>query len=156
MRHFVVFFLFIMTFQFSNAQDNWKSSDFIICIDEEFAYNLMNPFIIVKKGNNILKRIKIRYQPGGLSMNSDDHYFITHQDYDLFLTFNYEYWAQNGKNYYYSYDIKVGKYFFDTGYVILKIYNMDKKKYKRRFRSLEKGETYIYELDTSNGQMLRK
>ena len=55
----------------------------------------------------------------------------------------------------YNYEIEIGKNWFEQTFVILKIYNLDKKKYKKRLAPLSKDKKYTFDLETSEGQMIR-
>lgn len=51
------------------------------------------------------------------------------------------------KNNYYNYTIKVKKKWFKLRYMVLKIYNLKKKKYRRLFVPNKHHKDYVYEID---------
>lgn len=156
MKKCVFWVLCLFVYQFSMAQENRKSFDFIISVDEEIATSLSRPVIIAKQSTNVLKRIDISYHAGNLSLSSEDYNMIfSEQEITLFLQFDYYQYSSKGKQEIYNYEIEIGKNWFEQTFVILKIYNLDKKKYRKRFDPLSKDKNYTFELNTSQGQMLR-
>ena len=151
---FVVLFLFV--YQVSIAQEKIKSFDIIIFVDEEIVTSLSKPVIIAKEGKSVLKRIDISYHVGNLSLSAEDYYMIfSNQEKTLFIQFDYYQYSSRGKQQVYNYEIEIGKNWLKQTFVVLKIYNLDKKKYKKRFAPLSKDKNYTFELSTSEGQMLR-
>lgn len=148
--------LYLSVYQFGIAQENRKNFDFIIVIDEEIAISLSKPLIVVKQGADILKRIDIDYSPGNLSLSSDDYDMIfSEQEITLFLQYDYYQYSSKGKQEIYNYEIEIGKNWFDQMFVILKIYNLDKKKYRKALDPLSKEKNYTFDLETSQGQLIR-
>lgn len=156
MRKFVFWALFLFVYQISMAQENIKKFDFIICVDEEIATSLTRPVIIAKQGVNVLKRIEISYYAGNLSLSSEDYNMIfSEQEITLYLQFDYYQYSSKGQQEIYNYEIEIGKNWFEKTFVILKIYNLDKKKYKKRLAPLSKDKNYTFDLETSDGQIIR-
>ncbi len=156
MKKFFFWILFLFIYQVSMAQENRKSFDFIISVDEEIAKTLSKPVIIVKQNTNVLKKIDIGYYPGNLSLNFGDYNTIfSEQETTLFLQFDYYQYSPKGKQEVYNYEIEIGKNWFEQSFVILKIYNLDKKKYRKRLEPLSKNKNYTFDLETSQGQMIR-
>jgi hypothetical protein len=138
------------------AQENRKSFDFIVCVDEEIATSLTRPVIIAKQGTNVLKRIDISYHAGNLSLSSEDYNMIfSEQEITLFLQFDYYQYSSKGKQEIYNYEIEIGKNWFEKTFVILKIYNLDKRKYRKKLDPLSKDKNYTFDLEISDGQMIR-
>lgn len=156
MKKCVFWILCLFVYQVSMAQENRKSFDFIVCVDEEIATSLTKPVIIAKQGTNVLKRIDISYHAGNLSLSSEDYNMLfSEQEITLFLQFDYYQYSSKGKQEIYNYEIEIGKNWFEKTFVILKIYNLDKKKYKKRLDPLSKDKNYTFDLETSEGQMIR-
>ena len=138
------------------AQENRKNFDFIVCVDEEIATSLSRPVIIAKQGTNVLKRIDVSYHPGNLSLGSEDYNTIfSEQEITLFLQFDYYQYSSKGQQTVYNYEIELGKNWFEQTFVILKIYNLDKRKYRKKLDPLSKDKNYNFDLETSQGQMIR-
>lgn len=156
MKKCMCWILFLFVCQISMAQENRKNFDFIVCVDEEIATSLTKPVIIVKQGTNVLKRIDINYHAGNLSLSSEDYNLIfSEQEITLFLQFDYYQYSSKGEQEIYNYEIEIGKNWFEQTFVILKIYNLDKKKYKKRLAPLSKDKKYTFDLETPEGQMIR-
>lgn len=73
-------------------------------------------------------------------------------DYDEIIKFDYYEYVKDQRKVI-NYEIEMGKIWFEQPYLILNIYNINKKKYKK-LESL-KGKEYTFELKYSTGQMLR-
>lgn len=156
MKKCVFWILCQFAYQVTMAQDNRKSFDFIICVDEKILTSFIKPVILVKQGSNVLKRIDTRYHAGNLSMNSEDYnMLLSEQGITIFLKFDYYQYSSQGKQEIYNYEIEIGKNWFEITFVILHIYNLDKKKYKKILDPLSKDKNYTFDLETSEGQMIR-
>lgn len=156
MKKVILGILYILLCQVSTAQENNKSFDFIISIDEEITKTLFNPMIIVKKNNDVLKKVNVNYYPGNLSIATKDYDMIFAEEKDiLFLKFDYYEYSTEGKQKVYNYEIEIGNNWFEETFVILKIYNLDKKKYRKILEPLSKDKNYTFDLETSRGQMMR-
>lgn len=154
MRNIVILALLITTSIFSQET---KNIDFIVVVDEEIVTNSLGiKFSITSKdGNSREIETVTGYYPGNLSMRKSDYDdLISDKIQGIILRLHYNPYI-NGKSFNYTYEIEVGKSWFEQSFVILKIYNLDKKRYKRRFDPLSKNKNYTFELTTSEGQMLR-
>ncbi len=148
--------LCLLLYQVSIAQENFKNFDFIVCVDEEIATSISRPVIIAKLGKNLLKDIDLSYHPGNLSMSLDDYNVIfSDQDINLTLQFDYYQYPSFGNQKIYNYIVEIDKKLFEKKFVVLKIYNLDKKKYKKIKEPLSKDKNYTFDLETSDGQILR-
>lgn len=148
--------LLLLIHQVSEAQENKKCFNFIVNIDDEIVTTLSRPVILLKQDSNLLKKIDIGYLPGNLSLNTEDfNSFFSIKETTLFLQFYYYQYSIKGKQEVYNYEIEIGKNWFEQSFVILKIYNLDKKKYKNILEPLSKDKNYTFDLETSQGQMIR-
>ncbi|OXE97148.1 hypothetical protein BC749_108240 [Flavobacterium araucananum] len=151
MKKLLLILVFLLG-QVASAQDSKRASNFIITIDENIITTLANSKIILSQGNNIVRTIQFTYYPGSLSMNQADYDEIMKFEGTILLKFDYyEYLKDEQKII--NYEIETGKIWFEQPYLILKIYNTNKKKY-RKLEPL-KGKEYTFELQYSTGQMLR-
>ena len=138
------------------ATNNYKDFNFIICVDENIIESIARPTIVIQKGDEVIKNVEVSYIPGKLSMNTDDYVLLsTVGDASLFLSFYYYEYSSTGKQKMYNYKIEIWKNLFTLSYVIFYIYNLDKKKYKKKLKPLSKDQNYTFDLSTSNGQMIR-
>lgn len=87
------------------------------------------------------------YHPGRLSfdeMKLDD---IISQNFDsILLEFTY-YDYIGGRQKVYTYSIGIKKVWLNDPYFILRVYNLDKKRFKKRF-NFAKDTNYVYEIDS--------
>jgi len=156
MKKFVSLILCLFIYQISMAQDNRKHYDFIISVDEEIVKTLTKPKIIIRQGADIVKTIDVKYHPGNLSLSCEDFNLISSNEKGtLFLQFDFYQYSPKGKQEIYNYEIEMGKNWFEQLFVILSIYNLDKRKYRKILDPLSKDKNYTFDLETSQGQMIR-
>ncbi len=156
MRRIFIIALVVFNLQVLIAQVEKKEFNYIICVDEDIIKVLQNPKITVKKDNVIIKEIPVLYYPGRLLLNTEDYEYISLlTEYEkLYLKFSYNDYSNKNKQEVFNYEIEIGVNWFDKSYLILKIYNTCKKQYKNKLEPLE-GKKYTFDLETSNGQMIR-
>lgn len=151
MKKLLLILVFLLG-QVASAQDSKRACNFIIAVDEDIALALANSTIILSQGNNNLRTIHFNYYPGNLSMNQTDYNEIMQFKGTILLKFDY-YEYLKGQQKVMNYEIEMAKIWFEQPYLILNIYNTNKKKY-RKLESL-KGKEYTFQLKYSTGQMLR-
>lgn len=156
MRRIFIIVLVVFNLQALIAQVDKKEFNYIICVDEEIIKVLQNPKIIIQKDNIIVKEIPLSYYPGKLTLNTEDYeYIYSLTQYEkLYIKFSYNDYSNKNKQEVFNYEIEIGKNWFDKSYLILKVYNTCKKQYKNKLEPLE-GKRYTFDLETSNGQMIR-
>ncbi len=144
---------FLISFNFT-AQEV-KNLNFIISVDESIVGgNIYNTQIIIYKESGNSERVKTNYYPGNLSLNEVDYREILSEDTKSFaLSFNYSEYC-NTDEHHYDYEIELKKEWFEHYFFILKVYNTNKKKYKKIFDAIE-GKEFTYEYYYPGGQMLR-
>ena len=154
MKYIAILMLFLTTNIYSQEV---KNINFIIVIDEEIVNNSLGiKFTITSKDGSSREIETITgYYPGNISLKKSDYDdLISDETQSVILKLHYDPYI-NGNPYDYTYEIEAGKNWFKRMFVILKIYNLDKKKYRKRFDPLSKDKNYTFELNTSEGQMLR-
>lgn len=145
--------IFYVQFFFSQERINF---DIIITVDEKILSTLYNPEIIIKsKNDELIDNIKVGYYPGNFTVDAKSYNnLLLKTDAQIYLKFQQYEYSKNGKQDIRTYEIKIGKSWFEEKYVILYIYNTDAKKY-RKLTPLSKDKSYTFEITTSNGQMIR-
>jgi len=146
----VLFLAFLTTYTYGQDKSNF---DFIIVIDETIVTSLSNPKLLIRKENELLSNIDISFKPGGLSLKTADYNSIVNSNNDLYLKFDYYDYSRD-KQKVYNYDIKIGKNWFEKSYLILRIYNTTKKKYKQKLTPI-KGTNYAFEIDYGGGSAIQ-
>lgn len=159
MKKYFYLTIFLFISQMSVAQINIKR-DFIICIDEKIVTSLINPTIIVKRDTSVLKEIEINYHAGEISLNSEDYNTILCElPNTIFLKFDYYQYSNKGKQNIYNYEIEMERNWFEQTFVILYLYNLDKKKYIKKYKKIfghfSKEQEYILNIETSEGEIIR-
>lgn len=136
-----------------SQSDSNATSNVIILVDEKV---LIEPlarlkFEIFHQGSKADHDI-ISYLPGQLSYDKSKKNDILASD-SIYLSFDY-YSYNNNKQLIKRYEIKLNKAWLDNLYLIIRIYNLDNKRYKRIFFPLP-GKNYTYEVDSPVYPILR-
>ena len=128
------------------CQDSNKKLDFIIVIDDNIATGSIST-VQLKTKTEGEKVISANYYPGSLELKNSDYTKLMSESGSIYLTFVYhEYDMNTQKNY--SYELELKKPWFSDYYNIIRIYNLDKKKYKNKYKPLDKNRNYNFELES--------
>jgi len=130
------------------GQDARKSLDFIIVINDNIAVGSISSLqieLVSERGKEV---IAASYYPGNLSLTEIDYNkLMSDSSKAVKLKFiNYEYTGQNQAAY--NYDIEVKREWLRDYFNILRIYDLDKKKYKARYEPSGVGKNYAYEIQS--------
>jgi hypothetical protein len=154
MKRVFLIIAFSLLNQLTFGQETTRDYDLIVTIDGVVIQTLANPQIIIKRGDSVLKTMKVSYHPGDLSINEEDFNQLPDGEKSVYLKFDYsEFSLKDGNQKVHNYEIEMGKNWFDKSYMIVKIYNTCKKENKKLV-PLD-GKTYTFDLDYSGGQMIR-
>ena len=151
MKRLSLLLLFFSSVIIAIAQER-KELDFVIVVDDEFGGIATPLHISLKKDNGETENINFNYHPGCLSLDMDDYNKLKTFAGKIELHFGW-YKHMNGETRHYFYDIPFDpfeKKLFEASFVVIKIYNLDDKKYKKLYYPLE-GKNYNFSLYTSEG-----
>jgi hypothetical protein len=126
-----------------------QNIDLILVIDKEIVldFSVTKTQLNLSYSNGQKSILPLSYFPGNLSMGTDVLNEIKSEKIDS-IFFEFSYYEYKGENQLiYNYSIKMEKSWLQDKYLVLNIYNLDKKKFKRRFNFI-KGVSYVYELDS--------
>lgn len=126
-----------------HAQER-KNFNFIITVNKEFVSTCTPTCIYLLKDNGEKTNVDISYYPGNLSIEEEGYEKILSFEGKIGLIYS-SYEKVNGKECYKTYDIPLEIQIFKCGYVILEIYNLEDKRFKKLYYSFE-GKNYIYDL----------
>jgi hypothetical protein len=140
-----------MTFS-SMGQDVSHSSNVILMIDDKLCLGSVVDIHLVD-GNG--ERIDLEYIPGKLSMEKGSYEHLIQSDLDSATLFFDYYIYKKDKQALYSYKIPFYSNWLDLEYLVLKIYNLDNKKYQKVFKPLDESRNYTFELEYPGGSMRR-
>ncbi|RZK47936.1 MAG: hypothetical protein EOO99_11895 [Pedobacter sp.] len=147
---FFMLFLFLATSSYSQKRSDF---DFIIVIDETIVTSLSNSKLLIKRDTETLSHINVSYKPGNLSLETSKYNLIANSEDDVYLKFDYYEYLGN-KQKLFNYDFKIGKNWFEQPYLILRIYNTCKRKYKRKLTPI-KGTNYAIDIDYGTGSTIQ-
>lgn len=142
----------IFTFMISPVicQDDRCNVNLIIMVDDDICIgSIANAYIIME--NN--KKISITYHPGDLRLDKEAMNLLKGSRVST-LHFDY-YQYVNGKQTLYNYELPFYSNWLEQDYTVLRVYNLDKRKYRKRFKPLDKKRNYTFELDYPGGSMKR-
>ncbi|MEH6309204.1 hypothetical protein RYH73_26365 [Olivibacter sp. CPCC 100613] len=139
------------------AQDKGNTDiDFVICINGDIAKTIYRPQIVVSDSESATKSLSISYHPGSLFLEKADLNYLLSLDDDKKILLKFDYYQQStkGEQKVNNYEIDMGKEWLRQKFMILYIYDTDRKEYKGKIKPI-KGRCYTFELDYPGGQMIR-
>ena len=130
------------------GQDVRKSLDFIIVINDNIAVGSIASLQIELLSGREKEVIAASYYPGNLSLTEFDYNKLMSDSAKVIsLKFiKYEYIGQNQVVYNYSIELK--RDWLRDYFNILRIYDLDKKKYKAKYSPSGSGKNYAYEIES--------
>ncbi len=128
------------------------SSNVILMIDDKLCLGSVADIHLID-GNG--ERIDLEYIPGKLSMEKGSYENLIQSDLDSATLFFDYYMYKKDKQTLYSYEIPFYSNWLDLEYLVLKIYNLDNKKYQKVFKPLDESRNYTFELEYPGGSMRR-
>lgn len=117
-----------------------KKINFIIMIDGDIDISPFKPYIYT---GDI--KIEVKYIPGELSIKDSDWEALEKYD-NFFLNFYHYDYSRSGKENNYHYDIQLNTSWLEGSYIILNIYNLNKKENRRKYFSNSE-KPYVVEIN---------
>lgn len=148
--------LLLLLFTNLLGQDKKEEVNFIIVIDDEVWINYTALEIQIKDLNGlIVDKVSGLYYPGNLSFQKGDYEkLINIGNGSMSLAFSYkEYEGKKEQNY--KYELPFSKKWLNYYFVVIKIYNLNNRRYRGVFEPLSEEKNYTYELDSPDGSMRR-
>lgn len=147
-KHFLSVCLSLIIFGQADAQDEKKSLDLIIVIDENIAVGSIVSLQIERVTASGKAIIAANYYPGSLTLAEADYgKLMSDSTRAINLKFtHYEYVGQNQTDY--DYDIELKKEWLKDYFNILRIYDLDKTKYKGKYSPSGVDKNYAYEIES--------
>lgn len=144
-------FLYRLLILLSSMGQNFEhNSNLIIMVDDELSIGSISNIMLT---NNDFKVIA-NYDPGILTISEADYKIL--KESNLKLTLYLEYYEYIGKKQnYYNYEIPFSPEWLDKRYIVLRIYNLNKKPYKNKYDPLSNKQPYTFEVDYPGGSMRR-
>jgi|GEM_PF-5866572 len=143
--------IFLLIFPLLAYSQGASEANLIFVIDEQLAVGSIANIKISDTEGNMFDAL---YYPGRLifeKWNYNDRYSGTDS-----LTLSFDYYEDNKRGrQVYNYSLPFDKRWLKQDYLILKIYNLNKKVYKRKFDPLDYKRNYTFEIIYPGGQMLR-
>lgn len=132
----------------SYSQADKKNLDFIIVVDDDITVGSIASLQIKVLTGGKQDIVNASYYPGNLSLSEVDYSrLMSDSTTAIYLKFAlYEYARQDQNTF--SYEIELKKAWLKDYFNILRIYDLDKRKYRRRFVSRGVGRNYVYELQS--------
>lgn len=134
-------------YSFSIISQETKNFDLIILVDEELATNISNVHLQVISQNDTIN-IGASYHPGNLSLPQKRfEQIMSDKTKTIVMSFNYFNSKSKNRLKHYSYRISYNKNWLKESFNILRIYNFDKRKYRKKYNPAFEYATFARELD---------
>jgi hypothetical protein len=136
------------------GQEEENGFNFIIVVDDNVWLSYTNLKVEIRGADgSVIDKVSGVYYPGNLFFEKEDYEKLMNAETDsMTLIFNYK--ESQGKKEY-DYELPFFKSWLDHYFMVMKVYNLDKRKYKGVFEPLDKDRNYTYELNYPGGSMLR-
>lgn len=131
------------------GQDVMKRLDFIIVIDDNIAVgSIASLQIAMMSGGGTKEFISASYYPGNLSLTENDYGKLMSDSVKaIYLKFtHYEYVGQKQTTY--NYDIELKREWLGDYFNILRVYDLNKKVYKRKYSPNGADKNCAYEIES--------
>lgn len=140
---------------FISLSQELKEIDFVIVVDDEVINAVQGLTIQIKEKNNEVVSISPNYHPGSLSFDNSIYDKLQTEDVEsVKIVFSY---SQNCKkkivNYFY--EISYNRKWFKEPFNVLKIFNLDKRKYRKKYKLLNENVNYSLSLDLGSYSVLK-
>jgi hypothetical protein len=153
MKTLLVIYLLFLSIIVSGQENNSKDINLIITINDKLIISgIQSSFLFIKTANNKIDTIDCLYEPGKFVVFDETKLKSDTID-DIILSMRYQVLNRRENKFYY-YEIDLEKAYFEQSFIVLRIYNLDKWKYKRIYYPLE-GKNYTYEIDLPSNSINR-
>lgn len=154
MKKYFLFSLLLFSYcKESKCQSN-KNLDWVIVVNEKIDLFYTAPQFIVTFNNDSSTRYKSSYHPGNLTIGQKEYDMLI-SDSTKSIRLEIVYYSHDKNQSVYTYKLDFKKGFLKETYLVLKIYNMDRKKYRKKFDPIDKESDFTFEID-SPSQSLRR
>jgi hypothetical protein len=137
-----------------SQEGSMRNLNFIVMIDGKIPFQGDLGINLDIENANRSDTVTVQYIPGNIALNDANLKEVQQDDVkSAVLLINYVK-ACSGKMETYRYQIQFRKSWINQSFVILRIYNLDKKENRKIFFPL-KGEEYTYEVDVPDGSLMR-
>ena len=151
----LIFILLIM-FSYSRESMGQVQMDFIITVNDELEVgSLSNLRFVVRSKDGGKQEVEMQYHPGNLSIKESEYKQLFSDESDsVFVAFDHNKFCGE-KHDLVNYEIPFYKSWLENSFIILRVYDLSKGKYKNVFEPLSKEKNYTFELDYPGGSMKR-
>lgn len=141
--------IFVLTFSIFSSQ--CKKVNLLIMIDEKPAL-VVNDFYIL---SSFEESMKVKYSVGTINLD-DENYTKLLNDKSQNITLNFESLLAS-KTFASKYAVEIPKSFLNQDYIIVNIFNMDNKKYKKKYlKTMQEKKDYYIVVETPNSMKFSK
>src|SRR5688572_20530742 len=141
MRNIVLLF-FVICFLKANGQKE-KNINLIIEIDEEIVVGpLSNLKIVLADSNTVINQLEADYYPGNLKLKEADYQNLLLSK-SICLKFDYSE-SKKGRYDTHNYELNLKNAKLENTYNIIRIYNLNKRKYKKHYIPLDGHKDYVF------------
>jgi hypothetical protein len=154
MNRILIFLLLCTCTTMAFSQQERKEFKLIIEIDEQLPISgIMGAQLMVTGKNDSVKTLLAGYDPGTLRVNDKNAAALIDSAKQIILSFYYVDPA-NDSEAYSDYKIAFKKEWLTSKFCVLRVYNLDKKKYKKSYDPLSPSQNYNFSIDFPDYQMM--
>jgi hypothetical protein len=154
MNRILIFLLLCACTTNAFSQQDRKEFKLIIEIDEHLAISsVMGAKLMITGKNDSVKTLPASYEPGTLWVNDKEAAGLINSAKQIVLSF-YNFEPTSVSEDYSDYKIEFKKEWLTSKFCVLKVYNLDKKKYKKSYDPLSQSQNYTFSIDFPGYQMM--
>ncbi|MCD4793939.1 MAG: hypothetical protein K8R54_11935 [Bacteroidales bacterium] len=149
----LLFLYFLIISLIVSGQENQENINLIITINDELVISgIQRSKVFINTINNEKDTISCQYNPGKFIV-FDNNKLKSDTTQRITLSMWYQKMQKENSSFYY-YEIELEKSWFEQSFIILRIYNLDKRKFRKKYYPL-KGKKYTYEIDLPSNSITR-
>ena len=149
MRKIALVSLLLVCSMFTSAQDLYRANLILVINDELAIGSISNVKLINEKGH----QLETSYCPGTLTFENKGFEELEVNNDSLMLVFDY-YENTQKQQMLHNYRLPISNYLLKQPYLIMKVFDLERKEYKKSFGPIDSKRNYSVEVIYSGGQII--
>ncbi len=151
----ILIVLFLLSHTNGYCQEDTIERNLIITVNGELEEGVISNIRFSSKHEGQRKEIQVLYIPGSLRMKLNDYDKIFLDDGDsVVIAFDHSQYCDN-KQLLSNYEIPFDKSWLKYSFLILRVYDLSRGRFKNVFQPLSANKNYTFELTYPSGNLMR-
>lgn len=131
-----------------------KEIDMVVTINQVVANTVQGLSLKLKDDKGNTSTIYPEYHPGSLKFKKSDYEALMSSENSLIVLKFYQLLNNKRKEIYYDYSINFSREWFKEEFIVLNIYNLDNRKYKKSRKPIQSKAMYSVSMDFGHYSIL--